>query len=114
MEKHPESASARQGASVATRRTSAKRAGKKPNVFTVKPREKKRYERIKKLLEALDSYSDRRASVLLDLSDDKTLNDGPWPLVKKAGLPLSASMRTDQLMRRAAAREGSPGGLTGR
>jgi hypothetical protein len=83
-------------------------------VFLVESDERERYKRIKELLDAFGQYTDRRASVMLDLSDDQTPNDGPWPKLKEAGLPLSAGMRTAQLMERCAAREGNPGGKVDR
>lgn len=96
-----------------SRRVAAK-SGTKKTVFRVERHEQARYTRIKKLLDAFGRYTDRRASVLLDLSDDQTPNDGPWPKLKEAALPLSAGMRTAQLMTRCAAREGNRSGKVDR
>lgn len=67
--------------------------------------EETRFERIERLLSALDSYTDLRAAVLLALTDDETPNDR-FRTLADAGLPISASARTEQLFAYAAPRLG--------
>lgn len=76
-------------------------------MFTVSEREQQRFERLRQLLEAFDMYTDARASVMLDLTDEETLSDFA-PLAGR-GLRLADAMRTEQLMKRLSARLGRPG-----
>ena len=87
-------------------------------MLQVSPSEQARFERIWELLKALDWEHERSASVLLDLTDDETPSDFAVLRAGRTGLdrhlPLSAGMRTEQLMKRAATREGRPGGKVDR
>lgn len=76
-------------------------------MFSVAKREQARFERVRDLLAAFDMYTDPRASVMLDLSDDETPSD--FPALAKRGLRLADAMRTEQLMKRLSARLGRPG-----
>jgi hypothetical protein len=62
--------------------------------------QKERYQRARRLLDELAIYDDRRAAVLLALTDDEEHNE--FPELAKAGLPLAYCAGTAQIFRYAA------------